>query len=114
MSIQFEIAKQIITETCPKRKIKLENIRLFADIIQPFTFLLKETSIKGKIGNKEDISNLETYCVFNSDYPFYYRKWANDDKLSAANMAEELKKDIETIQKIIIPLLPPQTSVPPF
>ena len=86
----------------------------FADIIQPFTFLLKETSIKGKIGNKEDISNLETYCVFNSDYPFYYRKWANDDKLSAANMAEELKKDIETIQKIISPLLPPQTSVPPF
>lgn len=35
MSIQFEIAKQIITETCPNRKIKLENIRLFADIIQP-------------------------------------------------------------------------------
>ena len=33
MSVQFEIAKQIITETCPNRKIKLENIRLFADII---------------------------------------------------------------------------------
>ena len=35
MSIQFDIAKQIIDETCPNRKLKLENIRLFADIIQP-------------------------------------------------------------------------------
>ena len=32
MSIQFDIAKQIIAETCPNRKLKLENIRLFADI----------------------------------------------------------------------------------
>ena len=37
MSIQFDIAKQIIAETCPNRKLKLENIRLFADIIQPKT-----------------------------------------------------------------------------
>lgn len=29
MSIQFDIAKQIIAETCPNRKLKLENIRLF-------------------------------------------------------------------------------------
>ena len=28
MSIQFDIAKQIIAETCPSRKLKLENIRL--------------------------------------------------------------------------------------
>lgn len=34
MSIQFDIAKQIIAETCPNHKLKLENIRLFADIIQ--------------------------------------------------------------------------------
>ena len=34
MSIQFDIAWQIIAETCPNRKLKLENIRLFADIIQ--------------------------------------------------------------------------------
>lgn len=34
MSVQFDIAKQIIAETCPNRKLKLENIRLFADIIQ--------------------------------------------------------------------------------
>lgn len=34
MSIQFDIAKQIIAKTCPNRKLKLENIRLFADIIQ--------------------------------------------------------------------------------
>ena len=26
MSIQFDIAKQIIAETCPNRKLKLENI----------------------------------------------------------------------------------------
>ena len=29
MSIQFDIAKQIKAETCPNRKLKLENIRLF-------------------------------------------------------------------------------------
>ena len=28
MSIQFDIAKQIIAETCPNRTLKLENIRL--------------------------------------------------------------------------------------
>ena len=28
MSIQFDIAKQIIAEICPNRKLKLENIRL--------------------------------------------------------------------------------------
>ena len=28
MSIQFDITKQIIAETCPNRKLKLENIRL--------------------------------------------------------------------------------------
>lgn len=35
MSMRFEIAKKIIAETCPKRKMQLENIRLFADVIQP-------------------------------------------------------------------------------
>lgn len=34
MSRQFEIAKQIIEETCPKRKLQLGSIRLFAEIIQ--------------------------------------------------------------------------------
>ena len=34
MSVQFEIAKQIIAETCPKRKFQVENIRLFAEVIQ--------------------------------------------------------------------------------
>lgn len=28
MSIQFDIAKQIVAETFPNRKLKLENIRL--------------------------------------------------------------------------------------
>ena len=36
MSRQFEIAKQIIEETCPKRKLQLGSIRLFAEIIQCF------------------------------------------------------------------------------
>lgn len=34
MSHQFEIAKQIVEETCSHRKLQLENIRLFANIIQ--------------------------------------------------------------------------------
>lgn len=34
MSHQFQIAKQIVEETCPHRKLQLENIRLFANIIQ--------------------------------------------------------------------------------
>jgi CRP-like cAMP-binding protein len=34
MSHQFEIAKLIVEETCPHRKLQLENIRLFANIIQ--------------------------------------------------------------------------------
>ena len=34
MSKNFEIAKQIITETCPNRKIPVESIRLFSEIIQ--------------------------------------------------------------------------------
>ena len=34
MSHKFEIAKQIVEETCPHRKLQLENIRLFANIIQ--------------------------------------------------------------------------------
>lgn len=34
MSQQFEIAKQIITETCPNRKFQVENILLFSQVIQ--------------------------------------------------------------------------------
>ncbi|MEE1028076.1 MAG: Crp/Fnr family transcriptional regulator [Agathobacter sp.] len=34
MSHQFEIATLIVEETCPHRKLQLENIRLFANIIQ--------------------------------------------------------------------------------
>lgn len=34
MSSQFEIAKRIVEETCPQHKLQLENIRLFAEIIQ--------------------------------------------------------------------------------
>ena len=49
MSIQFDIAKQIIAETCPNRKLKLENIRLFADIIQPKKYQ------KGDIILNEDV-----------------------------------------------------------
>ena len=35
MSHQFEIAKQIVEETCPHRKLQLENIRLFANFRVP-------------------------------------------------------------------------------
>ena len=55
MSIQFDIAKQIISETCPNRKLKLENIRLFADIIQP-----KKYQKGDKILNDGDTCN----CLF--------------------------------------------------
>ena len=34
MSRQFEIAKRIVEEACPQHKLQLENIRLFAEIIQ--------------------------------------------------------------------------------
>ena len=57
---------------------------------------------KGKIGNKGEIPEPKTYCVFDSDYPFYYRKWATDEKLSKYNkMADVLKNDIEAIKKNI-------------
>lgn len=34
MSRNYEIAKQIIADTCPNRKLQLENVRLFSEIIQ--------------------------------------------------------------------------------
>lgn len=34
MSQNFEIAKQIIAETCPHRKLQPESVRLFSEIIQ--------------------------------------------------------------------------------
>lgn len=34
MSVEFEIAKKIIEETCPKRKMSVESIRLFSQIIK--------------------------------------------------------------------------------
>ena len=56
MSIQFDIAKQIIAETCPNRKLKLENIRLFADIIQPKKYqYLQPIITQYFIDNKSEI-----------------------------------------------------------
>lgn len=92
--------------------VKKNQLDRFENIVKHFSDLLAGTKLKR--GTSGGIINRDTYCVYDSDYPFYYRKWADANKLSAANMAEKLKKDIETIQKIIIPLLPPQTSVPPF
>ena len=92
--IGFVVEKNFIVKKGQENK--------FADIIQPFTFLLEETSIKGKIGNKGEIPEPKTYCVFDSDYPFYYRKLATDEKLSKYNkMADVLKNDIEAIKKNI-------------
>ena len=62
-------------------------------------FIIEHT---GKIGNKGEIPEPKTYCVFDSDYPFYYRKWATDEKLSKYNkMADVLKNEIEAIKKNI-------------
>lgn len=74
----------------------------FKDIVEPFSSLLKKTSIKRKKGSTDNVSKSETYCVFDSDYPFYYRKWATDEKLSDDNnMAKVLRTDIEAIKKNI-------------
>lgn len=52
MSIHFEIAKQIIAETCPERKLQQESIRLFSDIIQPKKYGKGETILnEGQVCN---------------------------------------------------------------
>lgn len=83
MSIQFEIAKQIITETCPNRKIKLENIRLFADIIQP------QKHHKGDIIlNDGDMCN----CLFYIEKGFIRQYYVKHDKEVTEHLACE--KDV--------------------
>ena len=71
MSIQFDIAKQIIAETCPNRKLKLENIRLFADIIQP-----KKYQKGDIILNEGDICN----CLFYIEKGFLRQHYLKHDK----------------------------------
>lgn len=71
MSIQFDIAKQIIAETCPNRKLKLENIRLFADIIQP-----KKYQKGDIILNEGDICN----CLFYIEKGFIRQHYLRHDK----------------------------------
>ena len=71
MSIQFDIAKQIIAETCPNRKLKLENIRLFADIIQP-----KKYQKGDIILNEGDICN----CLFYIEKGFIRQHYLKHDK----------------------------------
>ena len=34
MTDRLEIARQIVEETCPHRRLKLENIQMFSEIIQ--------------------------------------------------------------------------------
>ena len=46
MSIQFDIAKQIIAKTCPNRKLKWENIRLFAEI---FSCLMDNRQLRSSV-----------------------------------------------------------------
>ena len=83
MSIQFDIAKQIIAETCPNRKLKLENIRLFADIIQP-----KKYQKGDIILNKGDICN----CLFYIEMGFIRQYYVKHDKEVTEHLACE--KDI--------------------
>ena len=50
MSRRFDIAKQIVAETCPERNLKWENVQLFAGIIQEKSYqkgdvILKEGDI---------------------------------------------------------------------
>ena len=83
MSIQFDIAKQIIAETCPNRKLKLENIRLFADIIQPKKYQ------KGDIILTEgDICN----CIFYIDKGIIRQHYLKHDKDVIEHLACE--KDV--------------------
>ena len=34
MTDRLDIARQIVEETCPHRRLKLENIQMFSEIIQ--------------------------------------------------------------------------------
>ena len=83
MSIQFDIAKQIIAETCPNRKLKLENIRLFADIIQP-----KKYQKGDIILNEGDICN----CLFYIEKGFIRQHYLKHDKDVIEHLACE--KDV--------------------
>lgn len=83
MSIQFDIAKQIIAETCPNRKLKLENIRLFADIIQP-----KKYQKGDIILNDGDICN----CLFYIEKGFIRQYYVKHDKEVTEHLACE--KDV--------------------
>ena len=80
MSIQFEIAKQIITETCPNRKIKLENIRLFADIIQPQKYHKGDIIL-----NDGDMCN----CLFYIEKGFIRQYYVKHDKEVTEHLACE-------------------------
>ena len=83
MSIQFDIAKQIIAETCPNRTLKLENIRLFADIIQP-----KKYQKGDIILNEGDICN----CLFYIEKGFIRQHYLKHDKDVIEHLACE--KDV--------------------
>ena len=83
MSIQFDIAKQIIAETCPNRKLKLENIRLFADIIQP-----KKYQKGDIILNEGDICN----CLFYIEKGVIRQHYLKHDKYVIEHLACE--KDV--------------------
>ena len=83
MSIQFDIAKQIIAETCPNRKIKLENIRLFADIIQPQKYHKGDIIL-----NDGDMCN----CLFYIEKGFIRQYYVKHDKEVTEHLACE--KDV--------------------
>ena len=71
MSEKFLIAKQIIEETCPNRKLQLENIRLFADIIRP-----KKYNKGDIILNDGDVCN----CLFYIEKGFIRQHYLKYDK----------------------------------
>lgn len=80
MSVQFEIAKRIIEETCPKRKLKLENIRLFATIIQPRKYQKGDMIL-----NEGDVCN----CIYYIEKGFIRQHYVKRDKDVTEHLACE-------------------------
>ena len=80
MSIQFEMDKQIIEETCPNRKIKFENIRLFAGIIKSKKYQKGEIIL-----NEGDICN----CLFYIEKGLTRQFYVKHDKEVTEHLANE-------------------------
>ena len=77
------MAKQIIEETCPNRKLKLENIRLFATIIQPRKYQKGDMIL-----NEGEVCN----CIYYIEKGFIRQHYVKHDKDVTEHLACE--KDV--------------------